>query len=448
MEPKRVIVMESDAARRQAMAAILHFLGWQPIVDADVWPAGDTIAFGMAGPGSPDALLTAFEALGGPPLIRVTTGETPDPEGLVVRYPVEQGELNAVLARAGLLAQSGRADPLRGLVGNSPGIRLVRRMIHQVAGSDAGVLILGESGTGKELVARSLHRLSERRDGPFVPVNCGAIPAALLESELFGHEKGAFTGAITARQGRFEMAAGGTLFLDEIGDMSVAMQVKLLRVLQEQTFQRVGGNQEIGTDVRVIAATHRDLEAGISEGTFREDLYYRLNVFPIEMPPLRERREDIPLLIDALLERISQAQRGWVRLTPAARQTLAAQEWPGNVRELANLMERLVIMHPYGEVDRADLPERYRPGDASGDSGWVLLEDEAPDASTATPRLPSEGLDLKGHLSDMERGLIQQALAASDGVVARAAKLLGLRRTTLVEKLRKYGLQREQVSSA
>ena len=457
MEPNRVIVVEADAQRRRELCAILHFQGWEPIDGHEgPWPAPDTVAFGLAGPAAPTEATETFVNGSDLPLVHVVDGPGASRDGHTVDYPVEQGALNAVLARAGVLDCGGDRDPLADMVGQSPGIRQVRQMIHQVADSDANVLILGESGTGKELVASSLHRLSDRAQGPFVPVNCGAIPADLMESELFGHEKGAFTGAISARQGRFELAAGGTIFLDEIGDMSLAMQVKLLRVLQEHTFERIGGHHSLTTDARVLAATHRDLAALIASGDFREDLFYRLNVFPIEMPPLRERREDIPLIIDALLARIGREQRGWIRLTPAAHEALAEHDWPGNIRELANLLERLVIMHPYGDVDVGDLPERYqpeRPATSEG-AGWVLLDDQpgADDANAASREparpgpadLPAEGIDLKRHLGELESTLIRQALAASDGVVARAAKLLGLRRTTLVEKLRKYGIQREQ----
>ncbi len=229
-----------------------------------------------------------------------------------------------------LLSKEGQKRPLelfRSLSGNSRATHRINRMIDQVANTDATVLILGESGTGKEVVARKLHYNSRRRGKPFVPVNCGAIPSDLLESELFGHEKGAFTGAISSRQGRFEMASGGTLFLDEIGDMSMPMQVKLLRVLQERTFERVGSNISIHSDVRIVAATHRNLEQAIEEGGFREDLYYRLNVFPIEVPPLRDRVEDIPVLVNDLISRIETEKRGTVRLTPAAVMTLTHYKW-------------------------------------------------------------------------------------------------------------------------
>lgn len=344
----------------------------------------------------------------------------------------------------------------RSLVGNSRSIRQVRKLIEQVAVSDANVLILGESGTGKEVVARNLHYYSSRRSKPFVPINCGAIPADLLESELFGHEKGAFTGAISARQGRFELAEGGTLFLDEIGDMSLHMQVKLLRVLQERTFERVGSNKSITSNVRIVAATHRDLEQAIIDGRFREDLYYRLNVFPIEMPPLRERIEDIPLLVSELITRLECDARGSVRLTQGTMMALCRYSWPGNVRELANLIERLVIMYPQGVVDFQDLPAKFRelteelsldPAALEVPMMSSMVMREMPPLEPLVdgmPRLPAEGLDLKEYLADLERHFIQQALDDADGIVAHAANRLRLRRTTLVEKMRKYGMQRTE----
>ncbi len=341
----------------------------------------------------------------------------------------------------------------RSLSGNSRATRQINKMIEQVADTEATVLILGESGTGKEVVARKLHYSSGRRGKPFVPINCGAIPSDLLESELFGHEKGAFTGAISSRQGRFEMAEGGTLFLDEIGDMSMAMQVKLLRVLQERSFERVGSNKQINCDVRIIAATHRDLEKSIEENLFREDLYYRLNVFPIEMPPLRERVDDIPVLTNDLISRIETEKRGSVRLTPGAIMALTQYRWPGNVRELANLIERLAILYPYGVVDVKDLPEKFRIGisvvpEKTVDLPVVQTSGDVPETVATVPRLPTDGLDLKVHLSNLEMDLIRQALDESEGVVAHAAKRLKMRRTTLVEKLRKYGLQRSNEASA
>lgn len=267
---------------------------------------------------------------------------------------------------------SGRSDGRRGalikrLVGRSESLCLVRRLIEQVAPTDANVLILGESGTGKEVVARAIHDLSARAKKPFVPVNCGAIPGELLESELFGHEKGAFTGAITTREGRFELAEGGTLFLDEIGDMPFQMQVKLLRVLQERKFNRVGSNKVINANVRVIAATHQNLEKMVAENRFREDLFYRLNVFPIETPPLRERADDVPVLIQELVNRHGKDSDTTIRFTQRAMLLLMQNQWKGNVRELSNLVERLLILHPNEVVDIGDLPAKYRGVDVSND---------------------------------------------------------------------------------
>ena len=325
--------------------------------------------------------------------------------------------------------------------GQSRPMREIQRLIEQVAPSDSNVLILGESGTGKEMVARHVHEISGRAAHPFVPVNCGAIPAELLESELFGHEKGAFTGALTTRLGRFEFAEGGTLFLDEIGDMSLQMQVKLLRVLQERSFERVGSNRTITCNVRIIAATHRNLEAAIIEGKFREDLFYRLNVFPIQIPALRDRLEDMPVLIDHLLERQARNSGRRVRIAKDAMNCLMRGKWPGNVRELANLLERLGILYPRQTIGATDLPERYRIVDSSEwFASGLHIETAAPVSLPRAAALPSGGLDLKDHLSAIELGLIRKAMQEADGTVAEAARLLRMRRTTLVEKLRKYRL--------
>ncbi len=360
------------------------------------------------------------------------------------------------------------------LVGKAPAMTLVRRLIEQVAKTDANVLVLGESGTGKEVVARAIHGISNRADKPFVPVNCGAIPGELLESELFGHEKGAFTGAFAARQGRFELANGGTLFLDEIGDMPLQMQVKLLRVLQERKFERVGSNKTIEANVRIIAATHQDLEKMVEEHTFREDLFYRLNVFPIETPPLRYRQDDIPLLVQELVNRHSKEQKGTIRFTQGAMQTLMQNEWKGNVRELSNLVERLLILHPNEIVDVGDLPPKYRgiakiddpnaerealldafsTPDFFGTENFFGDEDNQPIdlpplpviegeddlAKAFTPTLTQEGVNLKDMVSNIEISMIKQALDQCGGVVAKASEVLGLRRTTLVEKMKKYGI--------
>jgi len=345
------------------------------------------------------------------------------------------------------------------------------------------------------VVARAIHDASPRRQRPFVAINCGAIPSELLESELFGHEKGSFTGAVTSRKGRFEIAEGGTLFLDEIGDMSMTMQVKLLRVLQERVFERVGGAAPIRCNVRIIAATHRNLEEAIVKGGFREDLFYRLNVFPIDMPPLRGRLEDLTTLVRDFVEQNVANGRARLNFKPGVIDALMNYNWPGNVRELANLVERLSILCPNGIVNVGDLPARYRPKD------WVADQDEqlrvttellgeanmtldetlslaalttaANDASDAEDQedetladehaylllsatsqpdstlmqLPAAGLDLRSHLYEIERTLIRQAMERAGGTVAHAARLLQLRRTTLVEKLRKFELLNDQLAS-
>ena len=359
--------------------------------------------------------------------------------------------------------------------GTSGPIREVISLIRQVAGHDSTVLVLGESGTGKEVCARAVHDLSPRRNRPFVAVNCGAIPADLLESELFGHERGAFTGAVCARKGRFEIAEGGTLFLDEIGDMSPTMQVKLLRVLQERVFERVGNQTPMRCNVRIIAATHRNLEDSIQRGTFREDLFHRLNVFPIEMPALRARIEDLPLLVRDCIATNLQEGRGRVQLSPRALGALALCSWTGNVRELANLIERLSIVCAGRVVEVRDLPPKYRPPvdwtlevktlelpapapaeeaeeHLSDEHALSVLEEveleraERRETSNKTAggdalaTLPEDGLDLREHLLTIERQLIEQALQRSRGTVAKAARLLNLRRTTLVEKMRKLGM--------
>jgi sigma-54 specific flagellar transcriptional regulator A len=327
------------------------------------------------------------------------------------------------------------------LVGSSNAIERINLMIDQVADTNASVLIQGDPGTGKEVIARNIHAQSSRSAKPFVPINCGAGSPDLLASELFGHETDSLTGATSARQGRFELAEGGVLFLDEIGDMPVPVQVKLLRVLQERCYEKVGGSQSIKTDVRVIAATHHRLEELIAEGRFREDLFYRLNVFPIEVPPLRERKSDIPLLIEEMITRMEHDNRGSVRLSKKATGMLQQYDWPGNVRELANLIERLTIQFPHGVVDSKDLPVKYLAVAAvEADASATTHGDKANEVSAR--QLPSEGFDMKKHLTDIEISLIVQALSKTNNVVARAATMLNIRRTTLVEKMRKYDIER------
>lgn len=374
----------------------------------------------------------------------------------VLQQPCRYPQLLDWLHQCALLHEQGITEPqtlpdMPGFVGQSTPVREIRHLIAQVAPRDISVLITGESGTGKEVVARCLHEHSPRREGPFVPVNCGAIPSELLESELFGHEKGAFTGAISSRPGRFELANGGTLFLDEIGDMPLPMQVKLLRVLQERQFERVGGSKTLEVDVRIVAATHKNLELMIQDGQFREDLYYRLNVFPIEMPALRDRLEDLPLLINTLSQQLDEPGTGRLQFHPAALESLRLHPWPGNVRELSNLVERLGIIHPGGIIGVSELPSKFRHIDEPDPARYapsvateITAIDETATNLSATPhRLPPDGIDLKTWLETHEQHLIRQALDAADQVVSRAARLLHIQRTTLVEKMRKYGIERQ-----
>jgi transcriptional regulator with PAS, ATPase and Fis domain len=315
------------------------------------------------------------------------------------------------------------------LVGNSPRMRIVRALISKLANSDSTVLITGESGTGKELAARAIHEISPRREQAFVPVNCAAIPEELLESELFGHVRGAFTGAVNGRQGRFQLAHGGTLFLDEIGEMSSKLQVKLLRVLQERVFEPVGSDHAVQVDVRVVTATNQDLRLGVREGIFREDLFYRLNVLPLDLPPLRDREGDIGLLIRHFL-RLHGQRRGKATLEvdSGAMDALEKYRWPGNVREVENLIERLVVLSENGIIQTDDLPD-------------YVVNNSAPQYQSSTHvTLPESGVDLDGFLERIENGFIEQALQRSRGNKTIAAELLKLNRTTLIERLRKKGM--------
>ena len=477
---EQVLILEDAQTRRHDFSTILQFMGYHTVsIGAAYWED----AVSDYSPESFSALFLGdfFQAestlhgmmariqswCGGVPVI--CTAESPSdslPAPLArqiiarVDWPCSKHELLSSLHYGQVYREQWRqahqvgcnqqVQLFQGLVGKSEWIRKVRSAMAKVADRDVNVLITGESGTGKEVVARNLHENSHRKDGPFVPVNCGAIPTDLLESELFGHEKGAFTGAVNDRKGRFELAQGGTLFLDEIGDMPLHMQVKLLRVLQERTFERVGGVEPVEADVRIIAATHKNLDEMIAEGTFREDLYYRLNVFPIQTPALRERPEDIPLMINELTHAMEKQGRGSIRLSSAAILSLCRHDWPGNVREMANLLERLAIMYPYGVIGIQDLPENFRHLDAINqeDDGVADLFPDSiqPPGSAPTSQdlavLPVGGLNLKEYLTRLEKSLIQQALSDCNSVVARAADKLQIRRTTLVEKMRKYGLQR------
>lgn len=477
----KLLLIDDDQQRRHDLNVILDFLGeeviaassadWRVIVDervSDSLSINAVILGAMEQVAAADVLSSLLAWDKGLPLLSMAGVTQLDgvPESLQravlasVEMPPSYNQLLDSLHRCqvyreqyALSLQRGERREVqlfRSLVGTSRHIQIVRDLIMQVADKDVSVMIQGESGTGKEVVARNLHFHSHRRNKPFVPVNCGAIPAELLESELFGHEKGAFTGAISSRAGRFELAEGGTLFLDEIGDMPLNMQVKILRVLQEHTFERVGSNKTVKANVRIVAATHKNLEQMIEEGTFREDLYYRLNVFPIEMPSLRDRVEDLPLLLNELISRLENEKRGSIRFNSAAIMSLCRHDWHGNVRELANLVERLAILHPYGVVGLNELPKKFRHLESSDDDYTPppvadVTQTEGGLAGIDSPALlPVNGLDLREYLQDLESSLIQQALDDANGVVARAAEKLNIRRTTLVEKMRKYNLVRRE----
>ena len=325
-----------------------------------------------------------------------------------------------------------------GIIGESPALKSVFKVLAKVAPTDSTVLVTGESGTGKELLVRALHKNSKRAAKPFVPINCGAIPKELLESELFGHEKGAFTHAIRSRPGRFELADGGTVFLDEIGEMDLALQVKILRVLQEKEFERVGGTRTQKVDVRVVAATNRDLEKEVAAGAFREDLYYRLNVIPMHLPPLRERGRDVMQLANHFLAKFCEAKgRGKLKVSSEAERMFLSYEWPGNVRELVNFMERLSILCDGDDVEPEELPEKM----------WQAAGRELP---PPPPQVVVEGFtwpsiddmrdkggSLKGFLDAIEDRLLVEALERADGIKNQAAEILGIKRTTLIEKLKK-----------
>lgn len=320
------------------------------------------------------------------------------------------------------------------IIGQHPLIERIHALIHKVSATDATVLIQGESGTGKELVARAIHSQSRRSERPFIPVNCGAIPAELLESEIFGHEKGAFTGAIGVHAGMFQLANGGTIFLDEVAEMSPALQVKLLRVLQDGEIRPVGADRTIKVDVRVIAATNKDLAAELEKGRFREDLYYRLQVIPLTLPPLRERRSDIPLLVEHFLAKHNRNRPARpVRITEEAMVHLWEYDWPGNIRELENLLERLVILNEDGVISVESLP----PGIRS-----FISEKKIP-----KPTLTEEGLDLNAAVEEFENRLIEEALRRTKGNKQAAARLLGLKRTTLVAKLRRRRMANGELRS-
>lgn len=445
-----VLIVDDDQSRSADLASCLSFLNYTPIiinagqalsevVDASV------IAVVLGDPGTRGESVAIAkqcrESAADLPVLKLSSSSSScSPSDADILGQIAEGgpawELALPLRRAQLQKLLQHAARYRGqerrrrLTGSSPCMRNVRRLIEQVANFDTNVLVTGQSGTGKELVARTIHALSSRRNKPFVPINCGAIPSELMESELFGHNKGAFTGAISSRIGRFELAQGGTLFLDEIGDMSFDMQVKLLRVIQERTFERVGSNTAVAADVRIIAATHKDLPQAVSDGEFREDLYYRLNVFPIEMPPLYKRVSDLPKLLSELLVVHTGSEKGDLRVSEDALTVLANYSWPGNIRELSNLVERLAIVKPSGTITADDLPQKYR----------VCTAAVPQDATLVAEALQLTRTNLKDHLQHVEQTMISKAMQVSNGVVAKAARMLHMQRTTLVEKIGKYNI--------
>ena len=389
---------------------------------------------------------------------------------------IDETNTFSVLFNHTKLGQSGVGifdmKPTTQFIGTSPASQALKGLIASMAKSNATVMVTGESGTGKELIARLLHEQSDRCGANFVPINCAAIPKDLLESELFGHRKGAFTGAVADRVGRFELAHGGTIFLDEIGDMSLDMQVKLLRVLQERTVDPIGGTRPIQVDVRVVAATHRDLETEIAAGRFREDLYYRLNVLPVVTPALRDRSDDVPELLQFFAKKCASFGKAPIRFKADFMAALQAYGWPGNVRELSNLVDRFSTLYAGQELDLRAIPPTLLPkGLVAAQADLQAIEPllaqldltpppevlaelqgqpEEPEENDiegiimlaqGMPTLPPEGLSLKERMAQIERSIIEQALERNSGNVSRTAKLLNLQRTTLIEKINKYELR-------
>ncbi len=452
MESLRILVVDDESAQRELIGGFLKKQGHEVLTAASGAEAlarlrearvdlvlSDYKMPGMSGldllrgvkavnPEIPFILVTAYGT--------VETAVQAMKEG-AADYLTKPLDLDELLLRMGRVSQQVRLQTavrdlqahlverhrLEGIIGESGRMQEVLALVKRVAPSDATVLIRGESGTGKELIARAIHFNSSRSAGPLVTLNCAALPEQLLESELFGHERGAFTGAVAQRKGRFELADGGSIFLDEIGDLSPALQAKLLRVLQERRFERLGGTHTLTVNVRILAATHRDLEQALKDGAFRDDLYYRLNVVTIQIPPLRERREDIPPLLDHFLGKFAAKNRREVSgLTAAARDALLRYDYPGNVRELENLVERAVLLCRGGVIDLEDLPVAARPGERS---------------AAAAPEEPRSLPDL---VDSIERQAIRAALLRHDGVQTRAAQELGISERVLRYKMKKLGL--------
>lgn len=468
--PSRILIVDDESSLRTALFRVFDRQGYQVMTanckrEAEILASGDqTIDLALVDLRLPDGdgieLMQKLRSIHPNIQVIILTGHgsielavraTQHGAFHFVTKPFNMEELLSIVTRAlshktlqqenmQLRTALTRKYQFDNIIGSSDEIRKVLSMVERVADSDSTVLITGESGTGKELIAKAIHYNSPRANKPFVPINCGAIPGELLESELFGHIKGAFTGAIANRAGRFELASGGTLFLDEIGELSLNLQVKLLRVLQERRFEPVGSSKTHDADVRVIAATNIDLAKAVAKGQFREDLFYRLNVIPIAIPALKQRRGDIPLLLHHFVQQFNQTKnRSLTGFTPEALEILFHYPWPGNIRELENLVERLAILKGSGQVEINDLPEHYRLGATTGSSSSSSMDGL---------EIPAEGMDFNTAVDQYENLLILQALEKTGWNRNQAAALLKLNRTTLVEKIKKKGLRPPPEASA
>ncbi|MCM2280362.1 MAG: sigma-54 dependent transcriptional regulator [Bdellovibrionaceae bacterium] len=470
MQAQRILIVDDESSLRTALFRVLDRQGFQVITastlrEAEILAGSDqALDLAIVDLRLPDGdgidLMTRLKALHPAIQVMILTGHATIETAVratqsgafhFVTKPFNMEELLNIVSRAlshksltqenhQLRSALHRKYRFDNIVGQSDEVRHVLEMVERVADSDSTVLVTGESGTGKELIAKAIHYNSPRANKPFIPINCGAIPAELLESELFGHVKGAFTGAIATRVGRFELASGGTIFLDEIGELSLSLQVKLLRVLQERRFEPVGSAKTQVADVRVIAATNVDLEKAVAKGEFREDLFYRLNVIPIRIPSLKQRRSDIPLLLHHFIHHFnSNKNRHLQGVAPEAMEMLMNYTWPGNIRELENLVERLAILKGSGMIEVRDLPEHYRAKPASGGAGATSLD---------SIDIPAAGMDFNSAVDAYENALILQALEKTGWNRNQAAVLLKLNRTTLVEKIKKKGLRPPPEASA
>ncbi|KFE70314.1 Response regulator of zinc sigma-54-dependent two-component system [Hyalangium minutum] len=457
----KVLVLDDEANLRKVLAAMLRREGYDVTVAADGEQGlaefqkngADIVVTDLVMPkvGGMEVLSAIKAANPDVPVIIITAHGTVDSAVEAIKAgafdyitkPFDQPELNAVIAKAAKAHESNRrsvrpdSKARAAIIGESPQIQDVYKIIDKVADTPSTVLITGESGTGKELIATALHGASSRRDKPFIKINCAAIPHDLIESELFGHERGAFTGAVTSKPGRFELADGGTLFLDEIGEIPVEMQVKLLRALQESEFERVGGIKTTRVDVRLVAATNKDLQAEIEAGRFRKDLYYRLAVVPIGLPALRERRSDIPMLAKYFVEKYNRRLNKKIEgIADDAMVLLQAYNWPGNIRELENLIERVLLFADGPLITAKDLPEPVRQG--GGAQANSLASSSVVEAPTGETGLKDI---IRMKAAELEKDLITKALEETGGNVTRAAKLLQISRKSLQTKMKEFGLR-------